>query len=160
MSKKKITRHISVIEVPLNQNKESVSGLYREHRQLVESICMYRKDLEKRGIEIFERWGNIIATEKAYFIALFDEELRQMQDQIDNPTPYVGSDKRLKVSIVKPSGEKCEEDLALLVAKQFLPNPKNYKHCFFKDKNPSNVKADNLYWVSPLKYFILKTLYL
>lgn len=33
-----------------------------------------------------------------------------------------------------------------VIARNFLPNPFGYKYVMFKDGNPQNIKADNLYW--------------
>ena len=60
--------------------------------------------------------------------------------------PYVDTDGRLKVNLIKDS-EVVKEDLAKLVATQFVPNPNNYKNVEFIDGNKMNCASSNLKWV-------------
>ena len=61
--------------------------------------------------------------------------------------PYKGEDGQMKVKLVNKEGVETEENLAILVAKTFIPNPNNYQHIEFIDGNPENCRADNLRWV-------------
>ena len=61
--------------------------------------------------------------------------------------PYKGEDGRMKVKLINNDGIEYEEDLAILIAKTFIPNPNNYQHVEFIDGNPNNCRADNLKWV-------------
>lgn len=62
--------------------------------------------------------------------------------------PYVGSDGRMKVLLTNNNGVTTEEDVARLVAITFTdicgePKP---GLPLFKDGDPGNCAADNLYW--------------
>lgn len=48
-------------------------------------------------------------------------------------------------------GRKCY-GVAILVAKNFIPNPNNHRYVLFKDGDESNYHADNLYW-SKSRYY-------
>ena len=60
--------------------------------------------------------------------------------------PFVDVDGRLKVNLVK-DGKVFKEDLAKLVATQFVPNPNNYQNVEFIDGNKMNCASSNLKWV-------------
>lgn len=52
------------------------------------------------------------------------------------------------VSIPKSNGVEVMENLAFLVAKEFVPNedPARYTKLKFRDFNKANLNASNLYW--------------
>lgn len=63
--------------------------------------------------------------------------------------PYVGSDGRQKVFLFDKDGNGKEEDLANLVARTFpdiCGEPVDHRLPSFKDGNPGNCKANNLFW--------------
>ena len=64
-----------------------------------------------------------------------------------DPVAFKGKDGRMKVELRDNNGEQYIEDLATLVALQFVPNPFGYTKVSFKDGNPENVHAENLQWV-------------
>lgn len=45
------------------------------------------------------------------------------------------------------SGGGAHRNLALLVAKAFVSNPEGYEAVAFKDGDPTNCHADNLFWL-------------
>ena len=155
MSKVKEKQVLSVIKLPLSVNKEDLFKAATHDRVLINGIIAYRKKLEEQGIEIFKREENILATEDGYYCAVYEEDLRNAPGGIDNPIPFKGKDGRLKVDVVKESGETVSCDLADLVAMKHCPNPKKYKRTWFVDGNPENVTADNIYWVSDLRYKLI-----
>lgn len=62
--------------------------------------------------------------------------------------PYIRSDKGTYVIFIN----KKRYALATLVAKNFVPNPFNYRNLIFKDRNRLNCSAENLDWVSNVEY--------
>ena len=61
--------------------------------------------------------------------------------------PFKGEDGRMKVNLIDKNGHENTEDLAILIARTFVPNPNNYEHVDFIDGNPENCRTDNLKWV-------------
>ena len=61
---------------------------------------------------------------------------------------YIGSDKYAKVSLYNDDHTTKDYRVARLVAEQFVPNPNNYPVVWYKDNNPNNYTANNLYWIS------------
>lgn len=153
-----MSNYIVITTMPLGTPKEEAFDCAVDDRELINAICEYSKELRKGDIEIFERKKNVIATEKGYYIAWYEDDLRSMEGGIDNPTPYRGKDNRMKVTIKAEDGRWVEEDLATLVAMGFCENLKGYKKVWFKDSNYENCNADNLFWISKWKYILLKTL--
>lgn len=149
---------ISILAFPLSTPKEKIFGTAIRDRKLINSICEYSKTLRGENIEVFERKENSIATEKGYFVALYEEDIRSREGGIDNPTPFKGKDGRMKVQIVKENGQISIEDLATLVAMAYAPNEKRYTKVWFRDNNPENVVDTNLIWISNFKYWLIRTL--
>lgn len=52
----------------------------------------------------------------------------------------------LQILVVKPSGETSSEKIHRLIAKAFIPNPKNYPCINHKDEDKTNNKISNLEW--------------
>lgn len=46
---------------------------------------------------------------------------------------------------------KKHRSVAGMVAKAFVPNPNGYKRVFYKDGDPMNTRADNLFWTKRIK---------
>lgn len=126
------------IKVPAKDAFECVM----DDRELINCICRYADDLRKRGVEVFERQKNIIATSEGYFCAFYEEDLESMEK---DPVSFKGDDGRMKVELRGKNGIGIE-DLAKLVAAAFIPNPSGLPDVGFKDGNPENCKADNLFW--------------
>lgn len=150
-------QQLSVMQIPMGTPTAQVFKYVRQERILIDAACEYAKKLREQDVEIFERKENVLATEKGYFAVLFDEEIRMEPGGIDNPVPFKGNDGRMKVEIVKEDGSKVIEDLANLVAKAFVSNFRLRKKVWFKDANPENCAAENLYYVPTWKYWFLKT---
>jgi len=148
---------MSIIQFPIGHKQEEVFCYVRPDRELIDAACRYADKLRESDVEIFERKGNVLATDKGYFAILFDEEIRSQPGNIDNPTPFKGKDGRMKVNIKTEKGEWTVQDLADLVAKKFIPNLHLRKKVWFKDANVENCQADNLYFVPTWKYWFLKT---
>ena len=138
---KKIVITHSSITTPL----EEAMKCRIKDRGLIDCMCTYRKEIEKEGVEVFKRWDNIIVTENGFNYALYEEELESIQSP-KPPVPFKGEDGRQKVILKNKKGEKCIEDVATMVAMGFIPNPSGLKYVKFKDGNPNNCQADNLYW--------------
>ena len=158
MSKKeKPVTTMSIMQFPIGHNQNEVFTYVRTDRALIDAACRYADKLREQDVEIFERKGNVIASDKGYFAILFDEEIRSQPGNIDNPTPFKGTDGRMKVKIKRETGDWIVEDLADLVAKKFVPNRLMRRRVWFKDANPENCQAENLYFVPSWKYWVLKT---
>jgi len=149
-------QQISIVTAPITIPKEDVFSCSINDHTLSNYICEFRKVLEKQNIEVFARKGNILATSNGYYSAMYTDDIRNKEGGIDNPTPFVGKDGRMKVDIVKEDKTHSIEDLATLIAMAYCPNPRRYKKVFFRDANAENVNADNLFWVSSVKIFYLQ----
>lgn len=156
MSKK--YKSIAITTMPVSVPAEEAFDCAIKDRDLIDSICKYSDKLRGEGVEVFKRVDNVIATEKGYFVAWYEEDLRMMEGGIDNPTPFKGKDGRMKVNIKTEHGKWVIQDLATIVAMAFCPNPKKYTKVYFKDANPENCNGDNLYWVSDAKLQLLTAL--
>lgn len=154
--KPKETKYVVVTKMPLTVKMEDAYACSSNDKILVNSICEYRKQIEREGKEVFARHDNVIVCEDGYYFAFYEDDLRNMEGGIDNPIPFKGKDGRMKVDVIKENGEHSDEDLATLVAMSFCPNPKKYKRVFFRDANAENCNAENLFWSSEFKYFFLK----
>ncbi len=153
MSKAKL---IAITTMPITVPAKDAFDCAIRDRDLIDSICKYSDKIREEGVEIFKRVDNIIATDKGYFCAFYEEDLRMMEGGIDNPTPFKGRDGRMKVNIKTEHQKWVIEDLATLVAMAFCPNPKKYTKTWFRDGNSENVNADNIYWVSDDKYKLIQ----
>ena len=60
----------------------------------------------------------------------------------------VGGSGTVTVSFTTAGGNQVTEDVALLVATEFVPNedPSKYTKLKFRDLNRANLNASNLYW--------------
>ena len=66
--------------------------------------------------------------------------------QTDDEVPqFIGCDGQNKVVLTKNGKSECL-DVAFLVAKTFVPNPKNLRYVVHKDGNKQNNSAENLKW--------------
>lgn len=154
-------KYIVITKMELSVPKDRAFECASKDKVLVKSICEYRKHLEKEGKEIFSRVDNILVAEDGYYFAFYEDELEKMEREmpggIDNPIPYKGKDGRMKVNVVKETGETVECDLATLVAMKHVPNPKKYKHVWFVDGYVENVVAENMFWCNGFTYWLCKT---
>ncbi len=149
-------KEVSITTMPISTPAENAFECAVRDRVLINSICKYADMLRGQGVEVYKRKDNVIATSTGYYFAWYDEDLRSVEGGIDNPTPFKGKDGRMKVSIVKENGTISIEDLAILIAMRFCPNPKKYTKVYFKDFDVTNCNADNLQWVSYIKYCYLR----
>lgn len=105
-----------------------------------------------------EVWKDILCYEEEYQISNYGN-VRSLPRIIkrSNGRPLKIKGKILKQNITKHGfntvnlkGGKLKQThpVHYLVAKTFIPNPKNYKYILHKDTNYMNNYADNLEWVS------------
>lgn len=141
-------RRIVLTELPLSKDKDAVFSLANNDKGLVQAIIKYRKELVAKKVEVFVRKDNILVTELGYFFALYadDPNLKEQPKIEGKIEPFMGLDGRLKVQLMDKEGNPRIEDLAHLVAQVHVPNPKKFEYVLFKDKNPQNTEATNLYW--------------
>ncbi len=149
---------ISIVTAPISIPREEIFDCAIRDRNLSSHICEFRKELEKQGIEVFARKENILATENGYYSAMYTDDIRNKPGGIDNPIPFKGKDGRLKINVVAEDGRWVTEDLATLVGMAFCENPKKHKRIAFKDCNPDNCNAENLYFISELGYRTVRML--
>lgn len=140
---RKQKKTVVITTMPISVPVEEAFKCAFHDRKLIDSICRYASDLRGKGVEVFERKYNIIATEQGYFCAFYNEDLETMEK---DPVSFKGEDGRMKVQLWK-DGKMTIEDVALLVAQTFVPNPFGYTEVGFRDGNLSNPAADNLYWI-------------
>ena len=148
---------ISIVEAPITIPRKDIFDCAVNDHALSSHICDFRKIIEKQGVEVFARKGNILATSNGYYSAMYTDDIRNKEGGIDNPTPFEGKDGRMKVDIVAEDGRHEIKDLALLVAMAYCPNPKRYTKVFFKDNDPENCNADNFHFNMNYVYEFKKT---
>lgn len=137
---------IIITHLPISTDSSLAFKDTVDDRTLINAICEYRKELEREGVEVFERKNNVIATEKGYFFAFFEKDLDH-EIREEEVKPFKDVDGRMKVILVNDKTGKPEiKDLAELVAVAFLDNPNHYKYIRFIDGNKENCKAENLEW--------------
>lgn len=139
-------RNIVITTLPIKCNQEEVFNMAQDDRELIHTICSYSKGLRKQNKEVFARKKNIIAAEHGYFLALYEDELENINVKDPDEDQFKGGDGRMKVKLFDEAGNEHIEDVAVLVAKSFVPNPFNHPFVKFKDENPVNCNASNLYW--------------
>ncbi len=156
MSKKeKPVTTMSIMQFPIGHPQQDVFVFVRTDRELIDAACRYADKLREQDVEVFERRGNVIASDKGYFAVLFEEEIRSQPGNVDNPIPFKGDDGRLKIMVVKEDGSKVVQDLAELVAQKLVPNMYHRTKVGFRDNNRGNVQANNLVFLSRAKYWWL-----
>ncbi len=143
--KVKEPKNIVITKMPISVPGERAFKSRIADRILINAIVEYRKELEKKGVEIFERVDNIIATEEGYYFAFYEKDFEAAEEDA-KMEPFKGEDGRMKVRLDNGKGEFEERDLAELVALTFIPNPNNYKYILFKDGDIANCSSDNIEW--------------
>lgn len=147
-------KKILITHLPLSKEREDVFAISKRSRLLINYICQYRKELERKGIRVFERHANIIRTVAGYFCAFYEEDLQanmtSYESKVKDMKPFKGVDGRLKVKLHNSEGEEVLKDFAEMIAMTFIDNPDNYLFVDFKDGNKENCKPENLFWTPEL----------
>jgi hypothetical protein len=68
---------IVVTSWPLSVSKEESFKICQKNKILIDNIIKYSKELKEQNIETFDIIDNIIITEKGYFGAFFEEDLKK-----------------------------------------------------------------------------------
>ena len=142
-------KKIVITHLPSDKVREEVFGIAKRSRALIEAICVFSKELKRKDIEVYERHVNIIRTEEGYYCAFFEDDIKKNREgsrKEEIVKPFKSIDGRMKVSLLDKNGETQVEDLALLVAKAWIPNPDKLENVGFKDGNMENCAAENLFW--------------
>lgn len=66
---------IVITKCPLHTNISEVFSMAKEDEKLINAITEYRDFLHVEGIETFDQKLNIIATEKGYYFAFWEDDL-------------------------------------------------------------------------------------
>lgn len=66
---------IVITYAPIHANKDNIFSMAKDDENLISAIQLYSKDQSMKGVEIFERKQNIIATENGYYMAFFEGDL-------------------------------------------------------------------------------------
>lgn len=138
---------VVITSMPISVPADDAFECAIHDRILIDCICKYADELRGKGIEVFKRKSNIIATSDGYFCAFYEDDIETMEK---DPMAFKGKDGRMKVELRGKNGVGIE-DLATLVASAFIPNPHGFTHVDFKDGNPENCKAENLFWTDKKK---------
>lgn len=139
-------RRVVITHLDLSHDKLEVFKIAKRSKLLKNSIVRYEQDLKLKKIRVLERHLNILRTNKGFFLAMYEDDvLKNRTEEKKKIEPFEGIDGRMKVQLDK-NGECIIEDFATVVALTFLPNPDNYEFVKFKDGNPNNCSAENLYW--------------
>lgn len=139
-------KKVVITHLPLTHDKEEVFSIVKRSRLLINSICQYSKDLRRKGVKVYERSVNIIRTDRGYFCAFYEDDLKENRTEEKNVEQFEGVDGRMKVVLHNELGEEVIKDVAEMVAMSFIPNPDNYEFVKHKDGDVKNNKAENLYW--------------
>jgi len=107
-------------------------------------IIEYRKILEQEGVEIFTRHKNMLSTNKGFYFAFYEDDLKTVEDE-HKVKPFMGEDGRLKVILMKDDKPEIK-DLATMVAETFVPNPNGYKNVGFLNGDANDCNSTNLTW--------------
>lgn len=67
---------IVITHCPLETNKDEVFAMAKSDEQLIDAIKRHSEKQSNEGVETFERKENIIATEKGYYCAFWESDLR------------------------------------------------------------------------------------
>jgi len=108
-------------------------------------IIEYRKVLEQEGVEVFTRHRNMLSTNKGFYFAFYEDDLKVVEDE-QKVKPFMGEDGRLKVVLMNDKNMPEVKDLATLVAETFVPNPNGYTKVGFKNNNVEDCNSENLTW--------------
>jgi len=154
-----MNKTIVITTEPIDRPADKMFECAVDDHDLSNAICKYADALRRSDIEVFKRVKNIIATDKGYYFAWYEEDVHNMEGGLNNPIPFKGKDGRMKVTIKAEDGRYSSEDLATLVAMAFCPNLSKHKKTWFKDGDTGNCNADNIYWLPVWEYRIIKTLY-
>lgn len=139
-------RVIVITTLPIACDRQEVFKMSQRDRSLINSICRYADKLRKEDKEVFARKNNIIATESGYFLALYEDELQQLDVKEEKEQQFIGEDGRMKVRLMDKDQKEVIADIANMVAQAYVPNPFNHKYVKFKDGNKINCNKSNLYW--------------
>lgn len=70
-----MSHNIAITHIPLSTPWSEVKELAVEDRFLIGAMALYKQEYEKDGIEVFEWFANCIATEKGYYMAVYEKDL-------------------------------------------------------------------------------------
>jgi hypothetical protein len=68
--------NIIITHCPLKTNKDEVFLMIKEDESLIYEIKKYSKELLNDNIETFEQRCNIIVTERGYYCAFYENDLK------------------------------------------------------------------------------------
>lgn len=71
-------KDIVIVSCDLTNSREDVFKAFDDDSILTETILEYVRELKKHNIEIWEHSGNIIITEKGYYLAIFIENIKEI----------------------------------------------------------------------------------
>ncbi len=71
---------VIIVGAEISTNKDDVFESLNNNSDLIEGINQFAKDLKKNNIEIFKQQDNILVTEKGYYIAVFPEDIRKVEE--------------------------------------------------------------------------------
>lgn len=71
---------IVIVGAEITANKDDVFESLNNDVDLIEGINQFAKDLKKNNIEIFVQQDNILVTEKGYYIAVFPEDVKRVEE--------------------------------------------------------------------------------
>ena len=136
---------IAITSLPLSVSFEEAIECCVDDLGLRRGIIEYRKVLEQEGAEIFTRHKNMLSTNKGFYFAFFEDDLKTVEDE-QKVKPFMGEDGRLKVVLLNDKNMPEVKDLATLVAETFVPNPNGYKNVGFLNGDANDCNSTNLTW--------------
>lgn len=80
------SKQIVVATIPLSEKAESVFTMSKNDPHLIREMDLFRGELEKDGVEVFEQRDNIIVTERGYFCCFYAQDLVKVDDSNSQPT--------------------------------------------------------------------------
>jgi hypothetical protein len=73
MKRIKKDEDILIIQLPIDTGNEIAFSMALDDRLLIDNICRYADDLRKQDVEVFKREKNVIATERGFYFAIYED---------------------------------------------------------------------------------------
>lgn len=67
---------VVIVSADLSSKLKNVLKSRSTNKMLVETMDEYVEEFKKDNIEVFERYDNILVTEKGYYLSVFESDLK------------------------------------------------------------------------------------
>lgn len=73
--------NVIIVSAELSSKLKNVLKSRSTNEMLVETMDEYVKKFKEENIEIFERYDNILVTEKGYYLSVFESDLKPLKNE-------------------------------------------------------------------------------